>query len=811
MKNLVIVESPAKAKTINKYLGRSYIVKASMGHVRDLPGKGINVDVDNDFAPTYEITSGRKRLVTELRALAKKCDNVYLATDLDREGEAIAWHLKEVLGLEDEHTWRVVFNAITKDSIKQAFEAPTRLNIDKVNAQQARRILDRLVGYQISPILWKKVAGGLSAGRVQSVAVKLVVDREKEIRAFVPEEYWHIPAILTTDLSADYSEQWRRFNAAKDKPSRDAIQSWLEDHNAFKAELHKVNGEKFSAGNEQEAMAVYDAINGGKFTVSSIEKKESKSRALPPFITSTLQQAASNKMGFGTKRTMRVAQSLYEGVDLGGLGTIGLITYMRTDSTYVAGEALGAARNYIEEHLGSAYLPDKPNFYSSGKNAQEAHEAIRPTDPFLTPESLKDKLSNEQYRLYELIWRRFVASQMTPARWYITAVTVCAKSDKSECEFKASGRILAFDGFTKIWANSSTDQRLPEMSEGRQLDCVDLAPEQHFTKPPSRYNEASLVKMLEREGIGRPSTYASIISTILDRKYVEQREKKLYATDLGIVVTEKLEEFFPEIMNVAFTRQMELNLDSIEEKHNDWVGVLHEFYGPFKARIDDAAEEMVHAKAETTPSEHVCPKCGAMLEYRFGKGGRFLSCSKYPECKYASPCDTEGNPVVDEVTEHVCPNCGKFMVVKNGRFGKFLGCQDYPTCKTVMKIDKEGNVLPPAAPPEPTGIKCQKCKDGELVIRQSKRGPFLGCGRFPKCRNIISIKMMDELKELQEKGEWPPDTIEKADEMLGRKTSATKSTKKATKKTTKKVAAKTTKKAVKKTTKKATKKATKKT
>ncbi|ARN57212.1 type I DNA topoisomerase [Sedimentisphaera salicampi] len=810
MKNLVIVESPAKAKTINKYLGSEFEVKASNGHIRDLPSKGINVDIENGFQPTYDITPGKKKLVGQLRSAAKKCDNVYLATDLDREGEAIAWHLAKVLGVSDEHTYRVVFNAITKNSIRQAFADPGKLDMAKVNAQQARRILDRIVGYQISPLLWKKVAGGLSAGRVQSVAVKIVAEREKEIRAFNPEEYWLIPAVFTTDLDQTsngqhkYAESWEQLNAGEKKPSRAELADWFEQHNAFKAELARVGGKKFGAKNQQQAEEIFHSLSGQDFTVSSVEKKESKSRPLPPFITSTLQQAASNRSGFGAKRTMRIAQSLYEGVDLGGLGTIGLITYMRTDSTYLSPEALNAGRKYISEQLGADYLPDKPNFYASSKAAQEAHEAIRPTDPSITPQQARPHLSDEQFRLYDLIWRRFIASQMTPAKWFITSVKVCAQAEVGECEFRASGRMLAFDGFTKIWQNRSTEQQLPEMREGQKLAAADLRPEQHFTKPPARYTEASLVKALEKEGIGRPSTYASIISTIQDRKYVEQIDKKLRATDLGIVVTEKLEDFFPEIMDIAFTRQMEENLDGIEEKNNDWVRVLEEFYGPFSSRLEQAKEQMKHAKAETTPSDYNCPDCGAKLEYRFGKNGRFLSCSKYPECKYACPCDSEGKPVKEEKSGHKCPNCGKDMVVKTGRYGKFLGCEDYPKCKTIMKIDKEGNVLPPAPPPEPTGIRCQKCKNGELVVRQSKRGPFLGCNKFPRCRNIISIKMLDRLKELQNEGVWPPDTIEEADEILGRKKTAAK--KKTAKKTTKKTTKKSTKKTAKKTAKKTTKK-----
>ena len=777
-KSLVIVESPAKAKTINKYLGSKYEVMASMGHIRDLPSKGINVDIDNDFEPTYEISAGRKRLVSQLKSAAKKCDKLFLATDLDREGEAIAWHLAEILDVPEDKTWRVVFNAITKSSIQQAFSKPDKLNQSKVDAQQARRILDRIVGYQISPLLWKRVAGGLSAGRVQSVAVKIVVEREKEIRGFKPDEYWQMPAVFSTDLQNNYSQEWNKFLNSGDKEPTVVLQNdWLTKHNAFKAELTSFNGKKFSVDNEKQALEIFNAIKEADYVVGNVDKKETSSRPAPPFITSTLQQAAANKIGFTAKRTMRTAQSLYEGIELGSMGAVGLITYMRTDSTNVSPEAISSARKYITESLGDAYLPAKPNYYSSKKNAQEAHEAIRPTDATITPQSIRQYLKDDEYKLYDLVWRRFVASQMTPAKWFITIAEIITKPATAKAVFKASGRVLSFDGFTKIWQTKSNEQDLPDLAVAQPVATVDIKPEQHFTKPPARYTEASLVKALEKEGIGRPSTYASIISTIQDREYVKQQDKKFYATDLGEVVTEKLEQFFPEIMDIAFTRDMELELDEIEEKHLNWVEVLHKFYNPFKKRLDDAAEQMKHAKAETTPSEYTCPECGEPLEYRFGRNGRFLSCSKYPECKFASPCDIHGKILEDKVTEIECPECGKKMVEKNGRFGKFLGCQDYPQCKTIMKIDKEGNALPPKPPAEPSGIKCHKCKTGELVIRQSKRGPFLGCNKFPRCRNIISMKMFDELKVLQEKGKWPPKTIEEADIMLGRK-KAPKKTKK---------------------------------
>ena len=772
-KSLVIVESPAKAKTINKYLGPDFEVKASMGHVRDLPSKGINVDIENDFEPTYDILPGKVRIVSSLKAAAKKCDKLYLATDLDREGEAIAWHLSQILGVPEEKTYRVIFNSITKSAINNAFSEPGKLDMNKVMAQQARRILDRIVGYQISPLLWKKIARGLSAGRVQSVAVKLIVEKEREIRAFKQDEYWLIPAVFTTDLQSDYSRQWQDFAASNGEgekgPTIVEQNEWLKERKAFRAELFKVGDEKFEVSDGEQAKKIFEGLKGAEFKVADLEKKESLSRPSPPFITSTLQQAGVNRLGFSAKRTMHVAQQLYEGIDLGSMGSLGLITYMRTDSTHLSAEALKEARGFIQRHIGSEYVPDKPNVYSSKKNAQQAHEAIRATDPDLTPKDIKSFISNDQFKLYDLIWRRYIASQMKPARWNVTKVDIAADTSTGRCVYRTSGRVLVFDGFTKIWLNSSNQPQLPPMDVGQRLGVVDLKAEQHFTKPPARYNEASLVKTLEKEGIGRPSTYAAIISTVQDRGYAEKIDNKFFSTDLGEVVTDKLNEYFPKIMDVAFTRYMEEQLDGIEENNLKWVDVLKEFYGPFKQSLDTAMDQMKHAKAETTPSEYTCPKCDAPMVYRFGKNGRFLSCSVYPDCKFACGCDREGQMVEQKLSEHECPVCGKKMAEKMGRFGAFLGCSDYPNCKTILKIDKDGNVLPPAPPPEPTGIRCHKCKDGELVIRQSKRGPFMGCGKFPRCRTIISIKQLENLKQLQADGNWPPETIEQADEILGRK------------------------------------------
>jgi DNA topoisomerase-1 len=601
----------------------------------------------------------------------------------------------------------------------------------------------------------------------------MIVEKEKEIRRFEPEEYWLIPAVFTADLQNDYRQQWLDFmraEAENDKPPTLAEQSkWLAEHNAFKAELYKVGDKEFKASGKEQAEPIFNALKQAEFKLADLQTKESVSRPSAPFITSTLQQAAANRLGFATKRTMRVAQQLYEGIDLGSMGSLGLITYMRTDSTHLSGEAVAEARKYISTNLGGAYLPKEAKVYASRKTAQQAHEAIRPTDVDLTPADIEPFLTDEQFRLYDLVWRRFLACQMESARWNVTNLNIAAETSLGCCWYRTTGRVLLFDGFTKIWSIASNEQQLPSMKVGQPLAAVDIKAEQHFTKPPARYTEAGLVKALEKEGVGRPSTYATIISTIQERGYVEQKDKKFFATDLGEIVTEKLNEYFPKIMDIAFTRYMEEQLDKIEEQHLDWLGVLKDFYGPFKESLETAQAEMKHAKAEVTPSEYECPKCGKQLVYRFGKNGKFLSCSTYPECTFACPCDQEGKMIEEKVSEHECPACGKPMVHKNGRFGPFLGCSDYPECKTTLKLDKQGNVLPPKPPAESTGVKCYKCKEGELVIRQGKKGPFMGCNKFPKCRTIISIKQLDHLKQLQSQGQWPPETWEEADQLLGRK------------------------------------------
>jgi DNA topoisomerase-1 len=806
-RHLVIVESPSKAKTINKYLGPEYLVLASVGHVRDLPSKnpkGVKspvpgVDLKDRFRPTYEILPGKDRVVSDLKRAAKETmssgHQVWFATDLDREGEAIAWHLAQELGIPSREARRVIFAAITKGEIDRAFHNPHPIDEDRVNAQQARRIVDRIVGYQVSPLLWKKVARGLSAGRVQSVAVRLVVEREREIRGFVPDEYWAVEGNFTADLTKapGLAEQWKRFMAGRDEkgnaPTLKLRAAWLAEHGSFRAELVEVGGEKFdlriAGGNgdfssadgsdrtdELEAIAraagftsvefalKEDAAGKGParwlrtfrgdidpstpYAVSSIETRRTTSRPGPPFITSTLQQAASTRLGFGAQRTMRAAQQLYEGIDIPGEGPVGLITYMRTDSTHLSREALEAVRELIEKQYGPKYLPEKPNFFaSSNKAAQEAHEAIRPTNMHLPPSRVRSALSPDQFRLYQLIWERFVSCQMVPAQWDSTTVLITGGRDPARpCTFRATGRSLVFDGFYRVSGVpvSADEQNLPKLAERARLApfWADLI--QKFTSPPPRYSEASLIKMLESEGIGRPSTYASIIQTIQDRKYVEQIERRFYATDLGEVVTDKLVEAFPNIMDVGYTREMELQLDKVEEDHLDWVQMLERFYGPFTRDLEHAMENLLHAKAESTPApdEYRCATCGAPTVYRFGKSGRFLSCSRYPECNWASPVDREGRPrPAAEAVDIACPKCGSAMTRRTGRFGPFLGCSRYGDkqnpCDGILNLDRKGHVVAPSPPALVTDLPCPVCQS-PLNLRGGTRGPWLGCSRFPKCR-----------------------------------------------------------------------------
>ncbi|MBN2060493.1 MAG: type I DNA topoisomerase [Deltaproteobacteria bacterium] len=800
-KHLVIVESPAKARTINRYLGSDYVVMASVGHVRDLPSKnpkGIKdpvpgVDLENDFTPTYQVIKGKGKTVRELKLASEKAKDVWLATDLDREGEAIAWHLVEALGLRMEGTKRVVFNAITKNEIENAFQNPRTIDMNKVNAQQARRILDRIVGYQVSPLLWKKVGRGLSAGRVQSVAVRLLVEREREIESFVPEEYWKITGYFCSDLPelevvANQWEKWVDEGSVRQHRRRIAgrtIQEkneWLYEHGSLAAELIEIDGERCvikdsdqaieisrlagfhldksimeetsgTNGHTVRSMRLVGHISGSPvWHVKSIKTKRTTVRPFSPFITSTLQQSAANQLGFTAQTTMRTAQALYEGINISEIGHIGLITYMRTDSTHLSSDAIKMARDFISKQFGDNYLPAKPNiFVSSNKSAQEAHEAIRPTDITLTPDKIRTSLNDQQYKLYKIIWERFVACQMAGAQWDNTAILINGSAEGRELLFKASGRTLVFDGYHKVlgYSGNSEDALLPKLQEKQPVGLIQIDTAQHFTSPPPRYTEASLIKKLESEGIGRPSTYAQIIQVIQFRKYTEKVKGRFYATDLGKVVTDKLIEAFPTILEIGYTRYMEQQLDNVEDTQADWIQMLRDFYGPFKKRLERAFETINHAKAETQPAPHKCPDCGSSTVYRFGRNGRFLSCSAYPECKYASPIDREGNPVSPEQTDIACPKCQKPMLLKKGRFGPFLSCLRYPECDGILNLDRKGGVSLPKTPPLLTDLKCPKCS-GPLNLRRSAKGPWLSCSKFPKCRGRMGWSALDE----KEKAKW---------------------------------------------------------
>jgi len=703
-KFLVIVESPKKAKAINKFLGSGYIVKASMGHVRDLPKSTLGLDVANGYEPSYEIMPAKKETISDLRREAARASMVYLATDPDREGEAIAWHLKEALGVEDARARRVLFYEITEKAVREAFNHVGPIDMDKVNAQQARRFLDRFVGYELSPLLWKKVARHLSAGRVQSVAVRLIADREKEIRAFVTEEYWKITATLAPGGSSAEADR-------------------------FEAELAEWRGAKFAAGNEADARLVRDALAAASYRVRSVEESEKLDRADAPFKTSTLQQQAAIRLRFSGKRAMKVAQELYEGIDVGGDGPTGLITYMRTDSLRVSDDALSTVRDLIRSEYGDRYLPAKPNKYAAGKMAQEAHEAIRPTDLSLNPEAIRGRLSIDQYKLYQLIYRRFVASQMTPAVFAVTNLAV----EAGEGLFKAQGKIQKFDGYRRVLppGGKQEDQLLPNVAQGQALDLHGLEPTQHFTQPPPRFSEATLVKALEKENIGRPSTYAPIIQTIQDRLYVEQKERRFFATDLGMLVTDLLVKHFPKIMDFKFTAHMEDELDDIATKKEDMIKVLDEFYHPFQDALKEAETRMERVQVM---SSETCNECGAPMVVKFSRTGSFLGCSRYPECKATRPMDGSARPAAVE-TEHTCPKCGKPLMLRESKRGPFLSCSGYPGCKESFNLDAQGKPVPSVVETEHVCNKCGK----PMALRQGSRGAFLGCTGYPKCRNTMPV------------------------------------------------------------------------
>ena len=710
--SLVIVESPTKAKTISKILGSKYVVKASMGHVRDLPKSKTGIDVEHDFKPTYIVPMDKKKIVKELKSEVKKDSTLYIATDEDREGEAIGWHLLQALEIDPKkiHVKRIVFHEITVPAIKAAIEHPREIDKNLVDAQQARRVLDRLVGYELSPLLWKKVRYGLSAGRVQSVAVRLIVEREREIRAFKPEEYWSIDA------------------------------EFLKGKEAFEAILVKYKGKELKIGAGKEAEKILKALDKSKYKVTDVEEKEVTRSPAPPFTTSTLQQEASRKLGFGVKRTMIIAQQLYEGVEH-RKGTTGLITYMRTDSVNISEIALKQAKEVIQKDFGKEYALAAPRYYKGRKGAQDAHEAIRPADLSLKPEDVKSYLDKDQFRLYELIWKRTLACQMKEAKLKALGVDI-TPLDASDYTFRATGQTIEFPGFMMAYVEGSDhpeedlqhqEKLLPLLKKGDDVKLKSITPNQHFTKPPARYTEASLVKKLESEGIGRPSTYAPTISTIMVRGYVEKEAKQLKPTDVAEVVTDMLVKNFPAIVDYDFTAEMEESLDDIADGKKKWVPVIRAFYGPFHKLVEEKQESLKKEDiVNLEKTNEKCEKCGSPMIVKLGRFGKFLSCSNYPKCKNAKPM--EGGAVVEKTAEEKelerklsgkkCEKCGSPMAVKHGRFGDFLGCSAYPKCKNIQSIIK------------PTGVKCPECKDGQMIERHARKTGkvFYGCSRFPKCK-----------------------------------------------------------------------------
>ena len=741
MKSLVIVESPAKSKTISKMLGSDYIVKSSFGHIRDLPEKEIGVDIEKNFKPTYVAMPKSKKIIADLKKTVAEVGHVYLATDLDREGEAIAWHLKELLKLSDDNTDRITFHEITESAIKEAVKNPRKLDMALVDSQQARRILDRLVGYKLSPILWKKVRKGLSAGRVQSVAVMMICDREEEIEKFVPVEYWSIEAELQKD---------------KDM--------------SFTANLISKDGKKFeklAIKNKEQADNILKELETAQYKVDSVEKKERKRSPYPPYTTSTMQQDVSRRIGFSSSKTMSVAQKLYEGIQIGSQGVVGLITYMRTDSLNVAAVAQKEALNFIETSYGKNFVPIKPRFYKTkSKGAQEAHEAIRPTSVKRTPEMMKQYLTADEYKLYNAIWNRFVASQMADAVYDTVTIDIQANNYM----FRATGSTLKFDGFMKVYSiqdEETKEPKLPILEQNDNLNLIKIVPEQHFTEPPARYNEASLIKTLEEYGIGRPSTYAPTIKTILDRMYVRLDNKKFYPTDLGVVVNKFLKENFKDVINYEFTADIEEEFDDIAENKLKWQDVLKKFYTPFESHLTKA-EGATRQKIAPKATNEVCPKCGKPMVIRESRRGPFMACSGYPECKTTFSVDKDGNKVSNEPqqTEEKCPKCGGAMLKKMGFRGPYLACEHYPECKTTYSLDKNGNkVIKPE--PEKTDIKCEKC-GSPMLKRIGKRGPFLTCSAFPKCRNLQWVKTDSEGNIIIEKKE-PKKTKEKSSEKKTKK------------------------------------------
>jgi len=708
-KNLLIVESPAKTKTLKKFLGRQYAVEASVGHVRDLVKK--DMGIGPDYEPRYEVLAAKKDVVKKLRQAAKEAETVYLAPDPDREGEAIAWHIAEILS-DAKDVRRVTFNEITQRAVLKALENPRTIDLKKVDAQQARRVLDRMMGFRLSPLLWDKVKQGLSAGRVQSVALKMVCDRQAEIEAFVSEEYWNLGA----DLKAALPPQ-------------------------FNARLNRIDGKKAEVHDGETAGRIVRALESGKFVVGKVERKESRQRPSPPFITSRLQQEAARRYGFSVKRTMGLAQGLYEGREIGGRGSIGLITYMRTDSTRVAEEALVGGRELIAATYGADALPEKPNVYSSKEGAQDAHEAIRPTSFDLPPDAVRDFLKDDEWKLYKLIWDRFVASQMLPAIFDVTQVDI----ENGPYVLRASGKVLKRPGFLAVYRetpdedapateDSQDGAMLPALREGETLELVKVLSEQKFTQPPAQYSEATLVKALEENGIGRPSTYATILSVLTDRDYVERLEGRFRPTQLGRLVNGMLQKGFHDILNEGYTAALEEQLDEIEEGKIEWKRAVRDFDQKFSKDLETAGEQMPNVKKEGIPLDEKCPECGSGLIMRFGRFGPFIACSNYPDCKYTRNVDeapASESPAANGAEEEIppCEICGKPMALKRSRFGTFYGCTGYPECKGIRKTG------PKPAAPIPTGVPCPECGKGEIVEKRSHRGKtFWSCNRYPDCK-----------------------------------------------------------------------------
>ncbi|MDI6754002.1 MAG: type I DNA topoisomerase [Thermodesulfobacteriota bacterium] len=716
--SLVIVESPAKARTIANYLKDNFVIKASVGHIKDLPESRLGVDIESGFVPQYQVIKGKIKILKEIKKAAEKADSIYLATDPDREGEAIAWHIAEELNRPPDKIHRVLFNEITSRSVREAILKPERLNKDKFEAQQARRILDRLVGYLISPLLWDKVRRGLSAGRVQSVAVRLICEREKEIQAFISQEYWTIQALLEGSAP----------------PS-------------FQAILARIDSKKANIKNEGEAQAILKDLSSCSFSVKEVERKERKKNPSPPYITSHLQQEAWRKLRFTAKKTMSLAQRLYEGVDLGQEGPVGLITYMRTDSVRISPEAVQDVRRFIAEKFGPEYLPEKPNFYKSRKTAQEAHEAIRPTSVIRDPAAVKPFLDKDQFALYELIWNRFVACQMNQAVYDQTAVEIQA----GKYLFRANGSTLLFPGFMTLYIETADENaagenqeegKLPDLTVGEALKPLQLTPEQHFTQPPPRYTEATLIRELEEKGIGRPSTYAAILDNIQEREYVAKEKGRLYPTELGCLVSDLLVENFPAILDVQFTAQMEDELDKVEEGRLPWVQALEDFYEPFQKDLEKAKLQMQDLKGKGMPTDLRCDKCDAPMVIKLGRHGQFLACSNYPECKNTKEFQRNGTGEVEIVREEpvqeACEKCGASMAVKTGRFGKFLACSNYPKCKNTKKILVNGEGKIEVTQDEKSSETCDKC-GAPMVIKTGRFGKFLACSTYPKCKNTQKI------------------------------------------------------------------------